>query len=258
MSRFSHLEFGGTTGPRPSSNATPAKDEAHYLAEARRWLERGEFEPSLRLYARALEENPRSAAAWAGQTRMLIELGQLREANAWADKALEVHPGDPEILSAKAMALGRSGEWEAALAFSDAAIGEQTVSPYAWLARADVLLGRGDRQVDYCLDKAITLAARDWLVTWLAARVRMFHHQFAGALKLLQQAVALDAGRFVVWLQMAECEVALGYLDAARTSFRQALDLEPDNGVAQEGLRGLTRPTWGRRMQGFWRRLRGS
>ncbi len=57
------------------------------------------FDQGLRLYARALEENPKSTAAWTGQVRMLVELGEFREAKAWADKALETHPNHAELLA---------------------------------------------------------------------------------------------------------------------------------------------------------------
>ncbi len=41
---------------------------------------------------------------------MLIELGQLGDASAWADKAMETFPRGPELLAAKAVALDRIGD----------------------------------------------------------------------------------------------------------------------------------------------------
>ncbi len=119
-------------------------------------------------------------------------------------------------------------------------------------------MARGDRQAEYCVDQALELAARDWLVAWQAARLRWHYRQFAAALRLLQFAVSLDAGRFVVWQQKAECELALGQRDAARDSFTQALALEPDCGAAQTGLVALRDPDWSRRVRDLWRRIRGT
>ena len=68
------------------------KDEAYYLAEARAAFENGDFELALRAFCKVLEFNPQNAAAWTGQVRMLIELGEYREAKLWADKALERFP----------------------------------------------------------------------------------------------------------------------------------------------------------------------
>src|SRR3989442_352829 len=156
---------------RPPSRLIAAKrvvkDEAYYFAEARTAFENGNFESALRLYSKVLEFNPLNAAAWTGQVRMLIEMGELREAKLWADKALERFPHEPELLAAKAVALGRSGDLQGALAFSDASIEERGDTPYIWLARGDVLLAREESRADYCFEKALLLAPRDWFVAWL-------------------------------------------------------------------------------------------
>ena len=107
MSRFVNLEFGDEHEDHSRDQpAGPVKGEAHYLAEAIAAFENGEFEPALRRYSKVLEFNPQNAAAWTGQVRMLIELGEPREAKLWADKALEKFPHEPELLAAKAVALG--------------------------------------------------------------------------------------------------------------------------------------------------------
>lgn len=258
MSRFRHLEFGGSGASGTPAGPAPAKDEAHFLAEARRHWERAEFEKALRRYGRALEENPSSSAAWVGQAHMLLEMDQVAEASAWADRGLERLPEDPGLLAAKARALARLGELDAALAFSDSAMASGGATSDRWLARAEVLMARGDRQAEYCVDQALALAERDWLVSWQAARIRSHHRQFAAALRLLQFAISLDAGRFVVWQQKAECERALGQRNEARDSFTQALDLEPDCGAAQAGLIALRDASWSRRVADFWRRRRSA
>ncbi len=258
MSRFNNLEFQSDPERAGLLSQEGPRDETHYLAEAQRAYVRADFEQGLRHFARALEENPRSAAAWTGQVRMLTELQEYREAKAWADKALEHHPNHPELLAAKAVALGRLGDLDEAMALSDAAFEERGSSPYLWLARADVLLARGESRADYCLEKAVGLAPHDWFFAWLAARVRKFYRQFAGALKLLQQAIAWDAGQFVVWLDLARCQAELGCLAVARESFRQAIDLNPACNEAHTGLNHLRHPGLLGRLGGLWRRLKGS
>ena len=218
MSRFVNLEFGGESEDQAPQKKALVKDEAYYLAEARAAFENGDFEPALRLYSKVLEFNPKNAAAWTGQVRMLIELGEYREARLWADKALERFPHEPELLAAKAVALGRSGDLQGALAFSDSAIEERGDTPYVWLARADVLLARKESRADYCFEKALLLAPGDWFVAWLAARIRYYYEQFALALKLLQQAVELNAGHFLLWLELGRCQQALGLVGPARHS----------------------------------------
>jgi len=211
MGRFVNLEFDSDSEERPQRLEKPLlKDENYYVSEARAAFENGNFESALRLFSKVLEFNPQNAAAWTGQVRMLIELNECKEARLWAEKALERFPHDPELLAAKAVALARSGDLEGAISFSDAAIEERGDTPYVWLARADVLLARKERRADFCFEKALLLAPRDWFVAWLAARIRFFYQQFAMALKLLQQAVSWRSDHFLLWLELGLCQKALG------------------------------------------------
>lgn len=146
MSRFGNLELDGQHEDLEQTSAL--KDQAYYMAEARTAHEMANFEKALRYYSKVLEYDPQLTAAWGGQVRMLIELGEYREAKVWAEKALERFPRDPELLAAKGVALGRLGELNEALAFSDASIEERGETAYVWLARADVLLARKESRAN--------------------------------------------------------------------------------------------------------------
>ena len=256
MSRFVNVEFEDGSGHelRPEPGAV-VKDEAYYLAEARTAFGAGEFEPALRHFGKVLEFNPQNTAAWSGQVRMLIELGECREAKLWADKALERFPTDPELLAAKAVALGRSGDGEGALAFSDSSIGERGDTPYVWLARGDVLLARGENRADYCFEKALLLAPRDWFTVWLAARIRFFHEQFVLALKLLQQAVEMNPANVILWLEQGRCQQTVGLIGAAELSFAQARQLNPTGAAAYRARHQLGPAGLLARLRGRWRGL---
>jgi tetratricopeptide (TPR) repeat protein len=251
MSRFVNLELGSESeGQSHEQPRAQVKDEGYYFAEARAAFANGNFEQALRLYSKVLEFNPQNAAAWTNQVRMLIELGEYREAKLWADKALERFPHEPELLAAKAVALGRGGDLQGALAFSDASIEERGDTPYIWLARGDVLLAREETRADYCFEKALLLAPRDWFTTWLAARVRHYYKQFVLALKLFQQAVELNAGHFLLWLQLGQCQQALGFIVPARNSYVQAQQLNPDCREVDQALTSLAE-------RGLWQRAAG-
>ncbi|HUC86555.1 MAG TPA: tetratricopeptide repeat protein [Candidatus Acidoferrales bacterium] len=259
MSRFVNLEFEGDSDHEfePGQKA-PVKDEAYYLTEARTAFENGNFEPALRFYSKVLEFNPQNAAAWTGQVRMLIELGEFREAKLWADKALERFPHEPELLAAKAVALGRGGDLQGAISFSDASIEEHGDTPYVWLARGDVLLARSEPRADYCFEKALLLAPRDWFVAWLAARIRFYYEQFVLALKCIQKAVELNPGHFRLWLEQGHCQQALHLVGAAENSFRQARQLNKDcfeasNALIRVSQTGLFKRLCGRLRQLFQR-----
>jgi tetratricopeptide (TPR) repeat protein len=232
MSRFENLEFesGEELTPRQS---TGARGETRLLAEAGSLFEAGRFEQALRAYAKVLEFNPRQAAAWTGQVRMLIELGEFDEARVWADKALAYFPDEPELLAAKAVALARRGDLAGALSYSDAAVESRGNTPYIWLARGDVLLARAEKRAEFCFEKALSLAGESWVVLWLASRIQTYYKHFAKGLKLAQQALALEAGRAVLWMQTGQCQLALGLAAQARLSFEQARELDPECDAAQ-------------------------
>jgi tetratricopeptide (TPR) repeat protein len=233
MSRFGNLEFEPA---QATEGVRMERDEAFWLGEANTAFNRADFEPALRLFARVLEHNPQNITAWTGQIRSLIELGEFREAKLWSDKALERFPNAPELLAAKAVALGRLGDIDNALAFSDASLEERGDTPYVWLARGDVLLARKEPRADHCFERARSIAPADWIIAWLAARIRQFYRQFAAALKLAQEAVALAPGECVLWLLTGQCQAALGLPDRARVSFEQAMQLQPDSRAARQGL----------------------
>jgi tetratricopeptide (TPR) repeat protein len=257
MSRFSRLELDGEDQSRSTPADVLAGDEGRQLEHARREEDRARFEPALRLYARALEANPRSHAAWLGQVRMLLELGQFEDASAWGSKGVDVLPHSCELLAAKAVALAGLGQWETALAFSDEAVSIGGGFAYPWLARADVLLARGETCVDYCIDRALAAEPRDWRVPSRAARIHARHRQFARALALLRQAIALDATVPILWLQRGQCEAALGCTETARASLQQALALDALCEEARKALKRLGTSGFAQRMAGLWRRAFG-
>jgi tetratricopeptide (TPR) repeat protein len=255
MSRFNNLELGGESENQLPRKPKPLlKDEGFYFSEAMRAFENAEFEPALRFFSKVLEFNPHNAAAWTGQVKMLIELGEFREAQLWADKALERFPNEPELLAAKAVALGRTGDLHGALMFSDASIEERGDTPYVWLARGDVLLARKEQRADYCFEKALTLAPNDWFILWLAGRIRFFYQQFALALKHWQRAVELNAGHFLIWLELGRCQNALGLVTVAKTSLAQAKQLNPRCREASLELIRVSESGIWSQLREWWRR----
>lgn len=254
MSRFGNLEFGQESDS-DLFGQEKAKDESYYFSAASTAFEEADFEKALRSYSKVLEFNPQNAAAWTGQVRALIELGEFREAKLWADKALERFPHEPELLAAKAVALGRCGDLDAAMAFSDAAIEERGSTPYVWLARGDVLLARRERRADWCFDKALALAPNNWLVAWLAARIRYFYQQFTLALRHVEQALQWNPANCVLWLLQGQCQQQIGWVSQATVSFQQALQLKPGWAEAQTALREVSQVGLTRRFRGWWKKL---
>jgi Flp pilus assembly protein TadD len=256
MSRFGNLELDGQHEDHShDSSHRQLKGEEQFLIEAQNAFTDGNFESALRLYGKVLEFNPQNPAAWTGQVRMLIELGECKEARLWADKALEKFPSEPELLAAKAVALARSGDLQGALAFSDSAIEERGDTPYVWLARGDVLLARKESRADFCFEKALAFAPNDWSLPWLAGRIRYYYQQFALALKLMQQALEANTSHFLLWLELGRCQQALGLAGPARHSYEQAKQLQPHHPEVIQAFRELAHIGGFARFCGWWRNL---
>lgn len=258
MSRFGSLEFDnheeeGSAGRGASRSGI--KDASYFMAEAQRAFEEAAFEKALRSYGRVLEYNPNQAAAWTGQVRMLIELGQFQEANVWADKAIEQFPREPELLAAKGVALARTRDFQGAMAFSDSAAEESGDTPYVWLARGDALLAGREKHSGFCFSKALAMTPRDWFTRWLVARIHCDHRHFSLGLKYAQESMALDAARSAVWMQLGLCQQGLGLFGPAQQSFTQARELNPDNRIAIEQLARLANLGWRSWLAGRWRQF---
>jgi tetratricopeptide (TPR) repeat protein len=111
-----------------------------------------------------------------------------------------------------------------------------------------VQLARSEKRAGYCFDKALALAAKDWFVHWLAARVHYYYKKFAQALTLIQQALTLNSGQGVLWLQLGFCQQSMGLAGAARISFQHAREFSLQSPEAEAALRDLYR-------MGFWSRV---
>jgi tetratricopeptide (TPR) repeat protein len=252
MSRFGNLEFESGDSER-NENETVSKlnGDLQFFHKGEEAFAAGYFEEALRSYSKALEFNPGLAPAWTGQVRSLIELGEFAEARVWADKALASFPNEAELLAAKGVALARSGDLQGAISFSDAAVESRTNTPYIWLARGDVLLAKKENRAEFCFEKALAVAGRSSFALWFASRIQAFYRRFATALKFAQEALALDPGRAVLWIQAGECQLALGLPGPARNSFDQARELDANlvpreqiNRAADSGILDKIRGRW--------------
>lgn len=259
MGRFDNLEFDDDEGaksaesakePIPAATGTPIRDAAFFLAAAVADFRLDNLEAALRGYSRALEQDSTLYEGWFGQVRVLLATGEYKEADLWADKALELFPDQPELLAVKAIASVRIGKRALALAQSDNALTRKGVTPFVWLARAEILLAARRPMANHYLAKAFEIspegAAKAW-THWEAARLLRRYDRRGEALKHAREAANLLPAEAAAWLELARCQINLSQ-PAARQSFEQAAALGPDSPVIQKMLREYREP-------GFFRRL---
>jgi tetratricopeptide (TPR) repeat protein len=248
VTRFRTLEFDENEPPQKSAQeqaretvAREVHDEAYHVREAEREYQNARFEQALRLYSRALEANPNLDTAWVGQVRMLIEMGELKEATVWADRALELFKEHAELLSAKGVVAARLGDRKKALQFSDsAAAAKGAGTAYVWLARGEVLLATRRDNGAFCLEKAKGAGGRaDWFTVLLAARIFYFHRHYARGMQNAREAMELQPTAPFAWVVLGNCQEALGLVKRARESYREALLLDRDFTPARAALDGV-------------------
>jgi tetratricopeptide (TPR) repeat protein len=248
VGRFSNLEFDGQEPLREAPQASgEIRDEHFYLRQADLEFRRARFEKALRFYSRALEYNANVHAAWVGQVQMLVEMGEYKEAKLWADKALELHRDNAEIISAKVVACARTGDPQKAIEFSDAAIAQKGTTPFVWLARGEALMAARQANDEYCLEKAAAESKQDWFMQLRIARIFYSHRQFGRATSWITKATKQEPGAPYVLHVLGDCQAALGLSRSARSSYQQALALDPGFAPSHEGLIALAEqgfPGW--------------
>lgn len=240
-SRFKSLEFNDEEQSRPlqSARSEPEYDDRHYLQEAKEFFHWGHFEPALRSYTRALQQNRALVPAWVGQVQMLVQLAEYHEAKMWAEKALELFKNNAELLAARAQALCRIGDRRGAQASSDGAIAIAGSSPWRWQARGEVLLALGHKHYDECFQRALGEPSADWFDRVIIANIYLFHRRATNALQYLKQAIELQPAHGYTWFLQGHAQLALGLAGAARTSYEHCLEMRPDYREARDALRNV-------------------
>ncbi len=115
------------------------------LDEARRAMAMGDWAAAVALAQRALELNPRNAAAHNFLSALYARTGDYRRSAASADAGLALAPRDSSLLVNKAFAENRSKRYREALASANAALEADPRNPYAYANRAYAYGGLGDR-----------------------------------------------------------------------------------------------------------------
>jgi len=259
MSRFENLEFDDKVARRANAAApgAPLRDATYFHVEAEKAYLAGDFEVALRNYSRILEQNSALFEGWFGQVRMLIDLTEYEEALLWADKALELFPNNPELLATKAVAANRSGAMDNAMALSDNAISRKNVTPYVWLARAEILFARNSRTAEHCLRNAVSIAGNSIARVRLeCGRILLQAGKCLNALDYLTQAVTDLPASALAWLELGRCQAALA-LPAAQTTLSQCLSLRPHWILAMDALRHYNSRGFFGRIKGLFRRMFG-
>jgi tetratricopeptide (TPR) repeat protein len=251
MGRFSKLETGGKgdhetprAGVRTRQRADdPGQvyDHAYYVGEADRLFYGGEYEKALRLYSRAIQADSTRIEPWIGQVLCLIELKQLKEALIWVRRGLELYPEEPRMISVQGAAYAHQGMMQRAIGCSDYAMQKTGADPLVWVLRAQVLTLAENGNAQFCFDKAMeTRTKGDWRVPLAIGRFLMARKRWAQAAEFLKTAAADNTRSDHLWAMLGETNENLGLTQNAVEAYKAALELNPANADANDGMSRLT------------------
>jgi tetratricopeptide (TPR) repeat protein len=229
MGRFDNLEIQGK-GLRSKGEPDSGRilyDVDRFMHMAQDYYLAGDYEPSLRYYSKALQENVSLDDAWFGQVICLIQLQEYKEALIWVDKALDKFPQSTDLIAAKAYVYSKLGDSQRALDFSDGALNLKADSEFAWIARGAVLLSINRKNADRCLTKAVEKSSADWKTLMAVADVYREGKHYRDALRHYLQAVDKQPDNAKLWLMIGDCRRCLGFGNA-KDAFDQAFHIRPD------------------------------
>lgn len=247
MGRFSKLETDKAREPKPQkgrkgSIAEAAVEEesydySYYVERADEQYFTGRYDKALRQYSRALQVDNSQIYPWVGQIFSLLAMDQVKESDLWIGRAIQLFPEDPALLSLRALVYSRKGMLNRAIGASDYAMSRGN-SPYAWLARGEILLQAKNRNAPFCFDKAMEESGGDnWKVAMHIGMVHFRRRMFSTALGYLKRACAEEDGNFYLWYHLGRCYQRLTFDDRAMDAFARALELEPNCTDAEKALR---------------------
>jgi len=237
MARFSQLEFDETYPERKKTlSGEPIRDAKYFYKEAIRSQLAGDFELALRNYSRTLEKNRMIFEAWVGQTLMLIELGEYKEAIVWADKALENFPDQSELFAVKALAYWRDSQPEKAIDSSDISVSKNNVTSRVWLIRAEIMFNRKSTVAESCMSKAISLAGKEIGIIRLdTGRLLKNKKNYFAAIEHLNEVIRIFPQSPLAWYELGCCQSELGF-SQAKATIEQSLKLRPNWKLAKTAL----------------------
>jgi tetratricopeptide (TPR) repeat protein len=193
----------------------------------------GRYDEAVRSYDRALEIDPRFAAAWNNKGNSFRRLGRHDEAICCYDKALEMDPQDTAAWNNKGNSLHSLGRDEEALRSYDRALALDPRFAAAWSAKGGVLgdLAR-DEEAIRCYDRALELKP-EHANAWHGKGVRLYSlGRYEEAVRCCEKAMEFGPQDGKTWTIMGHSLLHLGRHDEAARCCDKALELDPGLSVA--------------------------
>jgi|GEM_PF-3573773 len=177
---------------------------------------------------RAIELNPKIAAAYLVRANAHNNLGDFQQALADANKAIQLDPKSAFAYFVRANAHNNLGDFQQALADANKAIQLDPKSAFAYFVRANVHAGLGDfQQALVDANKAIQLDPKFAPAYTARAISHLFLVNFERALVDANKAIQLDPKFADGYAQRAQARIGLGDFQGALADTSQVIKLAP-------------------------------
>jgi tetratricopeptide (TPR) repeat protein len=190
-----------------------------------------------------IRNDPRNADARLLLGSVLMEQGERAESIAQLTEAVRLRPNSAEAQNALGEAHQSFGDSKAARPAFERAVAIDPAFAQARVNLASVLLQSGDGEhAAQHLERAIVLVGNQADAAYplyLRAKIHAEKHEIAKAISDLERAVALRPDFGEAWSDLGEAKKSLDDQDGALRAFRRAVEVTPDDPVAQTRL-GLT------------------
>jgi tetratricopeptide (TPR) repeat protein len=163
------------------------------------------------------------------------------EAQNWSRRALEIFPEDARLISLQGLAYAMAGTVQRGLACSDFALSRQGNDPLTWMVRGLILELAENPNSAPCLHKALEVRSpHDWRIALLIGMILMNLNRQGKALEYLEIATKEAPGNDLCWERLGEACGRLGLGSRAAEAYRTALQINPSNQKASQGLASVT------------------
>jgi tetratricopeptide (TPR) repeat protein len=222
--------------PRTSQQYLPAQ-----ITRAQLLAKQGKVDDARRLLASVQSQtsDPRDQALLARtDAAVLFEAQRYPEAEAELQKAVASFPDDPDLVYDYAMSAEKNGHYDVMETQLRALIKLQPDNPQAYNALGYSLVDRGERvdEAEKLIEKAVSLAPNDAFIMDSLGWAKYRQGNSAEAATILKKAYTLQPNA-EIGAHLGEVEWKSGQQDEARSTWREAKKLEPDNDTLVKTLK---------------------
>jgi tetratricopeptide (TPR) repeat protein len=222
--------------PRTSQQYLPAQ-----ITRAQLLAKQGKTDEARQLLAsiQSQTSDPRDLALLARtDAAVLFEAQRYPEAEAALQKAVVSFPDDPDLIYDYAMSAEKNGHYDTMETQLRALIKLQPDNPQAYNALGYSLVDRGERvdEAEKLIEKAVSLAPNDAFIMDSLGWAKYRQGNSAEAATILKKAYDLQPNA-EIGAHLGEVEWKSGQQDEARSTWREAKKLEPDNDTLVKTLK---------------------